>query len=70
MLPHSAKLILRYNISIMEYEIRRNFNQSNHELNPESHQISEFRARLRNSGPEIPEFMRTEAYTERRLQKA
>ena len=52
----------------MEYEIRRNFNQSNHELNPESHQISEFRARLRNSGPEIPEFMRTEAYTERRLQ--
>ena len=68
MLPHSAKLILRYNISIMEHEIRRNFNQSNHELNPESHQISEFRARLRNSGPEIPEFMRTEAYTERRLQ--
>ena len=60
---------MRYNISIMEYETRRNFNQSNHELNPESHQISEFRAQLRNSGPVIPEFMRTEAYNERRLQR-
>lgn len=53
----------------MEYETRRNFNQSNHELNPESHQTPEFRAQLRNSGPEIPEFMRTEAYNERRFQR-
>ena len=53
----------------MEYETRRNFNQSNHELNPESHQIPEFRAQLNNSGPVIPEFMRTEAYNERRLQR-
>ena len=53
----------------MEYETRRNFNQSNHELNPESHQISEFRAQLNNSGPVIPEFMRTETYNERRLQR-
>ena len=53
----------------MEYETRRNFNQSNHKLNPESHQTPEFRAQLRNSGPEIPEFMRTEAYNERRFQR-
>ena len=53
----------------MEYETRRNFNQSNHKLNPESHQTPEFRAQLRNSGPEIPEFMRTESYNERRFQR-
>ena len=53
----------------MEYETRRNFNQSNHELNPESHRTPEFRAQLSNSGPVIPEFMRTEAYNERRLQR-
>ena len=60
---------MRYNISIMEYETRRNFNQSNHELNPESHQTPEFRAQLRNSGPEIPQFIRSAAYQERQFQK-
>ena len=53
----------------MEYETRRNFNQSNHELNPESHQIPEFRAQMRNSGPEIPQFIRSAAYQERQFQK-
>ena len=53
----------------MEYETRRNFNQSNHELNPESHQTPEFRAQLRNSGPEIPRFIRSAAYQERQFQK-
>ena len=53
----------------MEYETRRNFNQSNHELNPESHQTPEFRAQLRNSGPEIPQFIRSAAYQERQFQK-
>ena len=60
---------MRYNISIMEYETRRNFNQSNHKLNPESHQIPEFRAQLNNSGPEIPQFIRSAAYQERQFQK-
>ena len=53
----------------MEYETRRNFNQSNHELNPESHRTPEFRAQMRNSGPEIPQFIRSTAYQERQFQK-
>lgn len=53
----------------MEYETRRNFNQSNHELNPESHRTPEFRAQMKNSGPEIPQFIRSTAYQERQFQK-
>lgn len=53
----------------MEYETRRNFNQSNHELNPESHRTPEFRAQMRNSGLEIPQFIRSAAYQERQFQK-
>lgn len=54
-------LFLRYNISIMEHETRKNFNQFQQE--PELH------TQNRNQGPEIPQLSRSAAYQERQFQR-
>ena len=54
-------LFLRYNISIMEHETRKNFHQFQQE--PELH------VQNRNQGPEIPQLHRSAAYQERQFQR-